>query len=200
MPTTLATQLLEATRKLFGREGIKGISVRRIAEIAGCTTMVVYTQFGGKDGILGALFDEGFERLAQAQSKVPYDTDPKERVVRLCQAFRETAHRFPHHYALMLGGRSGAFTPSPESTAKALSTLQTLVDAVTALRAQKKSRRSKRAEQASATLAAHALFSFCHGWVMLEEAGLVGVDPKRDTQYEIAISAIASISTMIEAS
>jgi AcrR family transcriptional regulator len=64
------TALLNAARNIFVNEGVKGLSVRRVAESAGCTTMAVYSRFKGKAEILGALFDEGFEQLASAQQAV----------------------------------------------------------------------------------------------------------------------------------
>lgn len=113
-------------------EGVKGLSVRRVAQHAGCTTMAVYSRFGGKEGLLAALFDEGFERLADAQAKVDADMPPVARVLGLCRAYRATALAFPHHYALMLGAFSGEHLPPPECSERAMSTLLTLTKAVLA--------------------------------------------------------------------
>jgi AcrR family transcriptional regulator len=99
---------LDAARAILVCEGLPGLSVRRVADKAGCTTMAVYTQFAGKSGIVVALYDEGFERLAQAQAAVPTGLAPPDRICALCHAYRVTAHRFPHHYALMLGRVEGS--------------------------------------------------------------------------------------------
>lgn len=164
-PLEPTTALLNAAREIFVAEGVKGLSVRRVAQHAGCTTMAVYSRLGGKDGLLGALFDEGFERLADAQGKVGPELPPVARVLGLCRAYRATAQAFPHHYALMLGAFSGEHRPSPESSERAMSTLRTLTQAVSAalLPGGVTDRRSEEV--------ALRLFAFCHGWVSLEQIG-----------------------------
>ena len=119
-------------RKIFVAEGGKGLSVRRVAQHASCTTMAVYSRFGGNEGLLEALFDEGFKRLADAQAKVDADLPPVARVLGHCRAYRATALAFPHHCALMLGAFSGEHLPSPGSSERAMSTLLTLTKAVLA--------------------------------------------------------------------
>ncbi len=180
-----ATALLNAARDIFEREGVKGISVRRVAESAGCTTMAVYSRFNGKDGILGALFDEGFDKLACAQQAVKPSLQDATRVLALCRAYRAVAHAHPHHYALMLGHFSGELTPSPASQAKALSTLDCLADAVAAMSGvQGKSR-------LACMTVAHQLFAFCHGWVSLEHMQFFSASKHSSSAFDRAILALA---------
>jgi AcrR family transcriptional regulator len=183
-PPDPAAALLDATRDIFVTEGLKGLSVRRVAEQAGCTTMAVYTRYGGKDGLVAALFDEGFERLAQAQQAVSSKLGAGKRVLALCQAYRDTALRFPHHYALMLGHFSGEHVPSPQSSAKAMATLQTLIDAVAASLAPSRDRERR------ATEVAHQLFAFCHGWVSLERLGFFGEAADASGAFERGVQAL----------
>jgi AcrR family transcriptional regulator len=183
-PPDPAGALLDAAREIFVGEGLKGLSVRRVAEQAGCTTMAVYTRYGGKDGLVAALFDEGFERLAQAQQAVGAPLSAGKRVLALCQAYRATAMAFPHHYALMLGQFSGEHVPSPQSSAKAMATLQTLVDAVAAGLVPSRDR------DRQATEVAHRLFAFCHGWVSLERLGFFGEAGNASGAFERAAQAL----------
>jgi len=166
--TDQSTTLLDATREIFVREGLDGLSVRRVAEQAGCTTMVVYSRFGGKEGLIGAMFDEGFAALAEAQAEVAASLSPRVRVLELCRAYRRVAHDNPHHYALMLGTHSGSFTPGEASRAKAMGTLAYLVAAVGAALPARAGRSAK------ANAAASRIFAFCHGWAMLEQIGVLG--------------------------
>jgi AcrR family transcriptional regulator len=182
--STSATALLDATRDIFVNEGIKGLSVRRVAQQAGCTTMAVYSRFGGKDGLLGALFDEGFDRLSAAQQNVNADLPATERVLALCQAYRHTAQQFPHHYALMLGQFSGEHQPSPDSSAKAMATLQCLTEAVAACVSPGKNRSVRAAE------IAHRLFAYCHGWVCLERLGFFGNSSDSDKAFSSGVSSL----------
>ncbi len=158
--------------------------MRRVAEQAGCTTMALYTHFAGKDGLLGALFDEGFAELARAQREVPRTSDAVAYVRALCLAYRETAHRFPHHYALMLGRFSGAHTPSAASAAAARQTLDVLVHAIESTRPRTRDRRARAAESAQ------AIFAFCHGWVSLEALQFIQPAAATERQFLNAVSAL----------
>ncbi len=178
------TALLNAAREIFVAEGVKGLSVRRVAQHAGCTTIAVYSRFGGKEGLLGALFDEGFERLADAQAKVDATLPPAARVLALCRAYRATAHAFPHHYALMLGAFSGEHRPSPESSARAMSTLQTLTRSVSATLAPGKDK-ARRSEEVAVRL-----FVFCHGWASLEQIGFFQDAEGQSPSFDRAVQAL----------
>jgi AcrR family transcriptional regulator len=183
-----AAALLLAARTLFVAEGARGLSVRRIAEMAGCTTMAVYTRYGGKDGLLGALFDEGFDRLrdAQQQARDPALL-PREFIVALCRAYLETALRFPAHYALMLGQHSGEFVPSPHSVARAEAVFAVLVDAV---------QRWLRTQVAASDLPYQArrialrLLALCHGWASLSVIGYLAPEAATPDELSVAVSAI----------
>ncbi len=141
--------------------------MRRVAEAAGCTTMLVYSRLGGKSGVLQALYNEGFDLLAAEQNALALSMPPRERVHALCAAFVRLAQEHPHHYALMLGVHSGEFDPPPDSRLRALATLDHLADAVR--RAIGGTRhKTRRADEV-----ARQLFALCHGWCTLQGAGLV---------------------------
>jgi AcrR family transcriptional regulator len=179
--------LMEAARSIFLNEGVKGLSVRRVAEQAACTTMAVYSRFDGKNAILEALFDEGFEMLANAQRSVKPNLHNEDRVLALCQAYRKTAMTYPHHYALMLGQHSGELVPSKESQAKAMNTLSYLIDAVVSLPSMQGQKRPACAE------VANTLFAFCHGWVSLEKTGFLANTKKNDQAFERAVLSLAKL-------
>jgi AcrR family transcriptional regulator len=175
--------LLDSAREIFVSEGVRGLSVRRLADAAGCTTMAVYSRFKGKDGILGALFDEGFEKLAMAQQEIDPKLMNEDRLLAFCRAYRTTAHLYPHHYALMLGHFSGELSPSQESQEKALATLARLTDAVVAMPAM-------RGRRVASAEIANRLFAFCHGWVSLERTGFFSDAKNIDKQFDGAVLAL----------
>ena len=183
-----ASTLLDSARDIFLAEGVKGLSVRRVAQQAGCTTMAVYSRFGGKEGLLGALFDEGFTRLADAQARVDAALTPAARVLALCRAYRDTAQAYPHHYALMLGAFSGEHTPSPNSSARAMATLQTLTAAVSAALSAQTAGDQRGGQRSEAV--AHQLFAFCHGWVSLERIGFFQDAQSLDLAFDRAVRAL----------
>src|SRR4051812_15785478 len=61
-----STAILEAAGTLLAKEGAEALTVRRIAAAAGCSTMGLYSRFGGKDGVVEHLFIEGFQQLDAA--------------------------------------------------------------------------------------------------------------------------------------
>lgn len=176
------TALLAAAREIFEAGGLPALSVRRVAEAAGCTTMQVYSRLGGKDGLLQALFDEGFESLSSAQQGVSRALPAEERVRRLCHAYLRIAAERPHHYALMLGAHSGEFKPPQASRARALATLAHLVDAVSHALPPTDEREQRARE------VAHQILAFCHGWAMLSATGLV--DGSRTLVIDRAVAAL----------
>lgn len=163
-----AAALLTAARRIFETDGLPALSVRRVADEAGCTTMQVYSRYGGKDGLLQALFDEGFAALASAQCAVPASLPPAERVRRLCREYLRIAAERPHHYALMLGSHSGVFEPPQDSRTRALATLTHLIEAVR-LALPSTPDRDQRAHEV-----AHQILAFCHGWATLSATRLIG--------------------------
>ena len=178
--------LLSAARQIFESDGLPALSVRRVAQAAGCTTMQVYSRYGGKDGLVQALFDEGFEALATAQQAVPALLPPAERVRRLCHEYLRIAAERPHHYALMLGAHSGDFQPAEESREHALATLTHLIAAVgNALPPM--TDRDQRAREV-----AHQILAFCHGWAMLSATPLL--DDARAAVVDAAIAALLGSS------
>lgn len=177
----LKTALLTSARSLLVTEGVAALSIRRVAESAGTTTMTVYSRFGGKEGLLAALFDEGFECLHQAQLQVPLELPAAERLRALCRIYRRVALDYPQHYALMLGPFSGAFTPPPASRLKAMQTLDLLAGAVAAGSPAQDAERSR--------TQAHQLWAFCHGWVSLEDKGLWGDPVASALAYEAGVEA-----------
>src|SRR5512138_3570780 len=63
--------LLEAAARLLTDEGPEALSVRRVAAEAGVSAMGVYSRFGGKQGLVEALFLDGFARLERVLATVP---------------------------------------------------------------------------------------------------------------------------------
>jgi AcrR family transcriptional regulator len=55
--------LLELAAQLLAEEGPQALTLRTLAQRANCSTKVVYTLFGGKNGLSEGLKVEGFARL-----------------------------------------------------------------------------------------------------------------------------------------
>ena len=55
--------LLDAGRELFARHGYAEVSVHSIAKLAGVTTGALYHQFGSKEALFTAVYDELVQRV-----------------------------------------------------------------------------------------------------------------------------------------
>jgi AcrR family transcriptional regulator len=160
-------RILEAASELLSKEGASALSVRRIAAAAGCSTMGLYSRFGGKDGVVDELYAEGFERLTEAMKANPHTDDALADLRRCATCYRDTALANATHYMVMFGGAVPGFMPSDGSHHLAHAAFGGLVAKVT------------RCTDAGLLVGrpddvAEVLWGSIHGLVMLE---LVGIDP-----------------------
>jgi AcrR family transcriptional regulator len=92
--------LLEAALDLLEEGGAHGVTVRAVATRAGVAPMGVYSRFGNKDGLLEALFVQGFDGLHSAITGAR-GSDARARLRQGCLAYRRFALAHPHLYELM---------------------------------------------------------------------------------------------------
>src|ERR1044071_7998227 len=74
--TLLRRNAFEVASRLLMQEGAGPLTVRRIAQELECSTKVIYTLFGNKDGLANELYREGYARLRQTLGQVPRADDP----------------------------------------------------------------------------------------------------------------------------
>ena len=122
--------LLDAASALLAEEGPDALSVRRIATRAGCSTMLVYSRLGGKQGVVDALWVEGFRRLAAQVRAVRSTADPIDDLRRCARAYRKFAIANPTYYAVMFDRAVPDFTPSQDAGRFGSETLDVLAERV----------------------------------------------------------------------
>src|SRR6476646_1906379 len=105
-------RILEAASELLSKEGASALSVRRIAAAAGCSTMGLYSRFGGKDGVVDELYAEGFEHLVDAMKANQPTDDPVADLRRAATCYRDSAVANATHYMVMFGGAVPGCVPS----------------------------------------------------------------------------------------
>ncbi|GAA4709716.1 TetR/AcrR family transcriptional regulator [Phytohabitans rumicis] len=128
----LRDRFVAAGLEVLQEHGAAELTVRRVAEAAGSSTMGIYTRFGGRTGMLEAVYRRGFELLRDVLTAVPPGSPP-DRIVALGRAYREFALANPALYALLFERPIAGFDPSPELRAEALAMNFTLlVDEVAA--------------------------------------------------------------------
>ena len=173
--------LVEAALEVLQRDGAAKLTVRNITEQAGCSTTGVYTWFGGKHGLVEAIFVDGFESFDRA-------LDPHleiDDLVGAGLAYRRFALAHRMQYLVMFGRAVPEYEPSDTALNRAVISFAKLAEAV-----ERVHRTAGRSDDSAA--AAFHLFATVHGYVMLELAGM-GPDDEITAEdlYERALSDLA---------
>jgi AcrR family transcriptional regulator len=126
----LRARLLDVAVNLLVTEGPESLTTRRIATEAGCTTTVIYTMFGNREGLAEALYLEGFERFRRILEAVPQRRDPFEYLSALGPAYRQACLSEPGYYSLMFERAIPGFEPSERARTLARAALNILDRAI----------------------------------------------------------------------
>jgi AcrR family transcriptional regulator len=174
--TPMQQALLDAALAVLREHGAAALTVRNVTARAGCSTSGIYTHFGGKDGLIEALYLDGFESFDRYVSARLDDG-----LVAGGRAYREWALANPTHYLVMWGRAVPEFRPSPAAAERAYQSFVHLVEAV------------RRTGAAQPLAAAYHAWATMHGYVMLELAGLgLATIEQYDALYEQAVDGLAS--------
>jgi AcrR family transcriptional regulator len=172
-------ELVRAALDVLQRDGAAALTVRNITAAAGCSTTGVYTYFGGKHGLVEAIFVEGFESFDQAVKPLLEADD----IIASGRAYRRWALSHPTQYMVMFGRAVPDFVPSEEARMRAIQSFDDLAQAI---------RRATGADD-YAERAFH-LFATVHGYVMLELAGMgAATREESDQLYERALDALRTL-------
>jgi AcrR family transcriptional regulator len=106
--------------RVLHERGAAELTVRRVAERAGSSTMGIYSCFGGRAGLLEAIYRRGFELLKDAITAPTARADPRQAIVAIATAYRRFALGNPALYALMFERPLPGFDPSPQLRSWAL--------------------------------------------------------------------------------
>lgn len=142
------------------------ISLRKLVAGTEVSTMAVYTYFDGMPGLLGAVRQEGFVRLAAGLAELAESDDPVADLAAVGAAYAASAGRSPELYALMFDGS----LPLPDEQAADA----TLGQLVTAVRRCVDSHRF--AAETDPALLANEIWMFGHGACMLFVTGVMGFE------------------------
>ncbi|MEV4178115.1 TetR/AcrR family transcriptional regulator [Nonomuraea sp. NPDC049709] len=157
--------VLDAAKRLLIGAGPEALTVRRISAEVGCSTKVIYTLFGGKDGLSEALWLEGFARFERRLLAVPPDDDTLRRLHAGLALYREYALSESDYYRVMFQGAMPGFRPGEEAVRASKRTFQLLVRGVAACLEAGSLRGAEAVEIAD------VLWMAMHGAVSLEISG-----------------------------
>ncbi|UJP40435.1 TetR/AcrR family transcriptional regulator [Cellulomonas palmilytica] len=176
MPSAASTtraRILDAAVDLLARGGAGALTVRAVATAAGCSTIGVYTHFGGKPGLVEAILLDAYEQLDAAAAAVDDVADPRERLVAGAHAYRDWALAHRTHYLLMFSPIVPAVGPLPaveERGARSYAAHRARVDAAVAAGV---------IDDDDVDASAFHLWTSVHGAVGIEILGSPPADPDR---------------------
>jgi AcrR family transcriptional regulator len=188
----IAERLIDAAVAMLAEEGPSSIKARTVAARAGMSSMVVYNYFGGVPELLNAVVDHGFNQLGEAFEQVGASEDPVADLFAMALGALSYARANPHLYDAMFGlstratyrpatgkgerraGHSPAFNTAYEHVVEAAARLAT-GDNLTIN---------------DPMAVAGALWSFVHGYIMLELANHFGDfdDPVREVLLPMGVT------------
>lgn len=152
--------IIDAAAQILADEGERALSVRRVAQEVGASTMVVYTHLGDKDGMIDAVLEHAFGGFAAALGAVA-EPDPWAHLRALGHAYRGFARANPAAYRLLFGRTTPART-IPASAGRAFESLTVAIARCMATL----DRPARDIEPA-----ALSVWATTHGFVSLELAG-----------------------------
>lgn len=111
-PEATRDRIFLAARSLFDKDGVAGLSMRRIAELVGITPMAIYRHYADKDALLDALMQDGFVAW-EARVEAITAQAPLEWLRQLGEAFLEFALTQPRRFeaAFLLKARAARQYP-----------------------------------------------------------------------------------------
>lgn len=167
--------ILDAALVVLARDGEAAFTVRRIAEEAGCSTSGVYTWFGGKAGLVDAIFIEGFESFDAALGPAYASGD----AAASGRAYRRWALDNPTHFLVMFGRAVPGVSPGDAALARGYQSFLRLVDHVHAIRPD--------LTDAEAFDWAYHVHATVHGYVLTELTGMSTAPDRAEELYELGL-------------
>ncbi len=168
----LREEILRVSLDILQADGVEAITMREIAQRIGVSHSAAYRHFKGKDALLAAIAQHGYEQLT-AHLRAVYDAvdvEAGERFRQMGVAYITYAVRNPEVYRLMYGSNAidRRSTPSLRAAARALAreVLQMIQ-----LCQQRGSLKQQSPRQVS-----HAVWSISHGAAMLVIDGHIHID------------------------
>ena len=98
---TTAGRIVSKAKQLIERDGLDGLSMRRVAAAAGITAMAIYRHYADRTAVLNAVADEGFAELSARLQKLRLRGDLESRLLQVADVFLDHALENPKLFELM---------------------------------------------------------------------------------------------------
>lgn len=188
------SRLLLIAERLLELHGPDKLSIRELAREGAISTMGIYTLFGGRTGVMQALYVEGFARLHQHAAAAEDPDHPLTWLTDELHAYRRFALNNVGMYRLMFGGEK-RFKPTDRDqhfhslvvpVVGAYPVYAILVAAIAAYQ------NTQNSAKRPADELAHFAWGVIHGLVSLEIAGYVD-SSLGDERFKMGIECILEL-------
>lgn len=162
-----ADAVLAAAERVVEEEGFAALSVRRIGTELGVSRQVVYTHFGGMDGLLEALHVRTAGDLGSRVAALEEEPGTVAHVLAAGRVYVDEARRRPRLFELAFGRPVPGYEPDEVALAAARSSFGPIIAAARAWLAAS----GVTADQAEEVELARVFWATAHGHVTIELAG-----------------------------
>jgi AcrR family transcriptional regulator len=175
--------LLELAARLLAEDGPQALTLRHLAQRANCSTKVVYTLFGGKNGLSEGLKVEGFARLRfTVERERRRHRDPVKALLPVMLTYRSFALAHRALFGVMFGNALPEHVPTEYSRQQARLALGAVESAVA------KAHAALGIGPDDAREAAVRLWAAVHGPVTLEVEGITPFDRDGERLARLAVT------------
>ena len=173
--TSQRERILGAARDLYLEQGLKGLSMRKVASRIGVTATAIYRHFRNKEELIYHVIGEGFRLFGSYLYRALKGNTPRERFQRCGEAYLQFGLEKSKYYEVIFMSPDllGYLKIPPEIQRQAGATFQFLVNGV---REGIEAGFLKKAEPEAIAL---TIWAQCHGLLSLYLSRKLEQDPKR---------------------
>ena len=159
----LKNALIKAGVEILAKDGVSGLSLRKVATKAGVSHAAPYAHFADKQSLIAAISTEGFRQLYEQVSGVAgkYQSQPETQLVEAAWAYVQFAMEDRDRFKVMFSGVLEKEKDYPEFVAESQRTFQLVKMIVEANQA------SGRLRSGDPALVALSAWGIIHGFIML---------------------------------
>jgi AcrR family transcriptional regulator len=165
----LKNALIQAGITILAEEGIKGLSLRKAARLAGVTHSAPYAHFTDKQALIAAISTNGYEKIHDRIMQVMqnYPEDPLRQLIETAWIYVQFGFEEPDHFKVTFSAsveREREYPALVEISAKTFNEIRQLI-----IRCQA----AGLIDKGEPDLAAVTIWGLVHGFVNLIQEGMV---------------------------
>ncbi len=159
----LKNALIKAGVEILAKDGVSGLSLRKVAMRAGVSHAAPYSHFADKQALIAAISTEGFRQLYERVSAVAeeYKSQPQKQLVEAAWAYVQFALDDPDRFKVMFSGVLEKEKEYPDFVAESQRNFQLVKMIVEANQA------SGVLRSGASDLVALSAWGIVHGFIML---------------------------------